>query len=83
MDHGGTIRLNYFPKGLVEVPNNWHQIFNEAERDKLDPRVQKVYSDFVSKVINIDFVKRSDEIDQEYFSFELHNFDSSGLEIKI
>ena len=51
------------------------QSLSDSERDRLESEL--------SKLIEVTFVKNTEEPDQRYFNFNLTAFDSKGLEIKM
>ena len=65
------------------MPSNWARIFNKSKREKLSSAKQKIYKEFHDSVFRVSFEQQSsDEIEID-LDFELIEFDTSGISIKL
>ena len=68
IDKVGKVTIKYSPPEAV-VPDQWQQIFDPEERNKLPDAERKAIEAKIPQYFDVRFRKNSDETDQDYFSF--------------
>ena len=82
IDEVGRIFIDFSgPKAFVQ--KNWQNIWSEEEIGKLAPEEQSKYREELRQILDVTFIKRSEEPEQKDFKANLTSFTESGLVIKM
>lgn len=65
------------------MPINWQEIFVQEHRTNLTLEEQYDYEEFSSEALKVEFIKLSEEIDQEFFKYKLVSFEPGSIQISL
>ena len=82
VDQGGRVFIEFQPP-LVQVRENWREVFISGERSELTTQRNNTLNGISAEAFRVEFIQHSEEKEQSVFVGNVTDFTSSTLEVKL